>query len=98
MTSTAPDKTTPKKETILSGMQPTGSLHIGNLEGALRNWVRLQDQYWMYLCIVDWHSLTANFEDTSNLKDRIFQMAVDFLASGLDTEKCAIFIQSEVKE
>jgi tryptophanyl-tRNA synthetase len=98
MTSTASQTSAPKKETILSGMQPTGSLHIGNLEGALRNWVRLQDQYWMYLCIVDWHALTANYEDTSTMKERIFQMAVDFLASGLDTEKCAIFIQSEVKE
>lgn len=98
MTSTTPNPTAVKKETILSGMQPTGSLHVGNLEGALRNWVRLQNQYWMYLCIVDWHALTANFEETESLKDRIFQMAVDFLASGLDTEKCAIFIQSEVKE
>ncbi|MEW6051364.1 MAG: tryptophan--tRNA ligase [Candidatus Zixiibacteriota bacterium] len=88
----------PKKETILSGMQPTGALHIGNLEGALRNWVRLQDQYWMYTCIVDWHSLTSEFESTAGLKDKIYQMAVDFLAVGLDPEKCAIFVQSEVKE
>jgi tryptophanyl-tRNA synthetase len=79
-------------------MQPTGALHIGNLEGALRNWVRLQDEYWMYCCIVDWHSLTSMYEDSISLKDFIFQMAVDFLASGLDPEKCAIFIQSEVKE
>jgi len=87
-----------KKETILSGMQPTGSLHVGNLEGALRNWVSLQQDCRMYLCIVDWHSLTGECADVSDLKDRIFQMAVDFLASGLDPEKCAIFIQSEVKE
>lgn len=89
---------TAKKETILSGMQPTGALHIGNLEGALKNWVRLQNDYWMFLCIVDWHALTADYNDTAGLKDRIFQMAVDFLAAGLDPEKCAIFIQSEVKE
>ncbi len=87
-----------RKQTILSGMQPTGSLHVGNLEGALRNWVRLQDEYWMYLCIVDWHALTAECEDTRGLKENIFQMAVDFLASGLDPDRCAIFIQSEVKE
>jgi len=87
-----------KKETILSGMQPTGALHIGNLEGALRNWVRLQDEYWMYCCIVDLHALTAEYKDTGDFKDKIFQMAVDFLAAGLDPEKCAIFIQSEVKE
>jgi len=87
-----------QKPTILSGMQPTGDLHIGNLEGALRNWVKLQDQYNMYCCIVDWHSLTADYENTAILKDRIFQMAIDFLSAGLDPEKCAIFIQSSVKE
>ncbi len=87
-----------KKETILSGMQPTGSLHIGNLEGALKNWIRLQDDYWMFCCIVDWHALTASWKDTKELKNRVFEMAVDWLASGLDPDKCAIFIQSEVKE
>ena len=86
------------KETILSGMQPTGSLHVGNLEGALRNWVRLQDEYEMYLCIVDWHALTADYDDPGVLRERIFQVALDFLAAGLDPGKCAIFIQSEVKE
>lgn len=91
-------QTASRRETILSGMQPTGALHIGNLEGALRNWVHLQDQYWMYLCIVDWHSLTAEFESTAGLKEKIYQMAVDFLSAGLDPEKCAIFVQSEVKE
>lgn len=87
-----------QREVILSGMQPTGSLHIGNLEGALRNWVELQDQYEMYCCIVDWHALTAEWEHPESLRDRIFMMAVDFLAAGLDPKKCAIFIQSEVKE
>ncbi|UCC43483.1 MAG: tryptophan--tRNA ligase [Candidatus Zixiibacteriota bacterium] len=87
-----------RKETILSGMQPTGKLHLGNLEGALRNWVRLQDEYWMYCCIVDWHSLTEVYADTSELKESVFAMAVDFMAAGLDPEKCAIFVQSEVKE
>jgi len=86
------------KETILSGMQPTGSLHVGNLEGALRNWVRLQHEYHMYLCLVDWHALTAEYKNPEGMKENIFQMAVDFLATGLDPDKCAIFIQSEVKE
>lgn len=86
------------KPIVLSGMQPTGKLHLGNLEGALRNWVSLQDNYEMYLCIVDWHSLTSDFDHTSDLKERIFQMAVDYLASGLDPDKCAIFVQSHVKE
>lgn len=79
-------------------MQPTGQLHLGNYEGALKNWVDLQDKYEMYLCIVDWHSLTADYENTSELKNMVFQMGVDFLAGGLDPEKCAIFIQSDVKE
>jgi tryptophanyl-tRNA synthetase len=79
-------------------MQPSGALHIGNLEGALRNWVRLQDQYEMFCCIVDWHALTGEYEKTEGLKESIFEMAVDFLAAGLDPDKCAIFIQSEVKE
>ena len=87
-----------KKETILSGMQPTGALHIGNLEGALRNWVKLQDDYWMFCCIVDWHALTADFRDTRAMKDTVFEMAVSFMAAGLDPDKCAIFVQSEVKE
>jgi len=87
-----------KDETILSGMQPTGALHIGNLEGALKNWVNLQNDYNMYCCIVDWHALTECYKDTSVLKERIYQVAVDFLAAGLDPEKCAIFIQSNVKE
>ncbi|MCX6835018.1 MAG: tryptophan--tRNA ligase [candidate division Zixibacteria bacterium] len=91
-------ETTAKKETILSGMQPTGALHIGNLEGALRNWIRLQNDYWMYCCIVDWHALTGDYENTGILKDRIFQMTIDWLAAGLDPDKCAMFVQSEVKE
>lgn len=85
-------------ETILSGMQPTGQLHLGNYEGALKNWVALQETYEMFLCIVDWHALTAEFDRTADLKEMVFQMAVDFLAAGLDPEKCAIFIQSDVKE
>ena len=87
-----------RKETILSGMQPTGSLHVGNLEGALRNWVRLQDDYWMFTCIVDLHALTADWKNPKVLKDRVFQMAVDFLSAGLDPEKCALFVQSEVPQ
>lgn len=88
----------PAQQTILSGMQPTGALHIGNLEGALRNWIRLQDHYQMFLFIADWHALTADYENTKELRDKIFNVAVDFLAAGLDPDKCAIFIQSDIKE
>ena len=86
------------KKVILSGMQPTGQLHLGNLEGALKNWVNLQNDYEMYCCIVDWHSLTSDFNDTKGIKERIIEMAIDYLAAGLDPQKCAIFIQSHVKE
>lgn len=87
-----------RKQTVLSGMQPTGSLHVGNLEGALRNWVQLQEKYWMFCCIVDLHALTANWKEPSLLKKNIFEMTLDFLAAGLDEDKCAIFVQSEVKQ
>jgi tryptophanyl-tRNA synthetase len=86
------------KEVILSGMQPTGKLHLGNLEGALRHWVELQNDYEMYSCIVDWHALTSDFDQTSDLGDRIIQATIDYLSAGLDPEKCAIFVQSQVKE
>ena len=96
------DKTAPapaaRKQTILSGIQPTGRAHLGNLEGAIKNWVDLQDDYWMFMCVVDWHSLTSEYKDTRHLKDNVFQMTIDLLAAGLDPEKCAIFVQSEVKE
>ena len=86
------------QKVILSGMQPTGRLHLGNLEGALRNWVNLQNDFNMYCCIVDWHALTAEYEDTAQLDENIVQMAIDYLAAGLDPKKVAIFIQSQVKE
>jgi tryptophanyl-tRNA synthetase len=86
------------KKVILSGMQPTGRLHLGNLEGALANWVALQNDYDMYCCIVDWHSLTERYKDLASLDDDIVQMAIDYLAAGLDPHKVAIFIQSQVKE
>lgn len=86
------------KEVILSGMQPSGKLHIGNLEGALRNWTKLQDDYEMYGCIVDWHALTTGYEDTEGMEERIIDVTLDYLAAGLDPEKSAIFVQSQVKE
>lgn len=86
------------REVILSAMQPTGKLHLGNLEGALANWVSLQNDYEMYCCIVDWHALTSEYQDTSDLDEKIVQMAIDYLAAGLDPDKCAIFVQSQVKE
>jgi len=79
-------------------MQPTGRLHLGNYEGALKNWVSLQDDYEMYCCIVDWHALTSDFNETAEMPERVRQMAIDYLAAGLDPERTSIFVQSEVKE
>ncbi len=81
-------------------MQPTGGagLHIGNLEGALRQWVRLQDEYEMYCCIVDWHALTTMYDNTEAIAPKAREVAAEYIAGGLDPQKCAIFLQSHVKE
>jgi tryptophanyl-tRNA synthetase len=80
-------------------MQPTqGKLHLGNLEGALRNWVRLQDEYELYCCIVDWHALTTMIERTHEIYANSIEVAIDYLAAGIDPKKTAVFLQSEVKE
>ncbi|NLK88150.1 MAG: tryptophan--tRNA ligase [Clostridiaceae bacterium] len=86
------------KGTMLSGMRPTGSLHLGNYFGALENWVRLQDEYDCFYFIADWHALTTGYEDTSDIKSNIDNMVIDWLSSGLDPEKCTMFLQSSVKE
>jgi len=79
-------------------MRPTGRLHLGNYWGALRNWVALQNQQQCYFFIADWHMLTTGYEDTSKLQDNIREMALDWLAAGLDPNKCVIFKQSDVPE
>jgi tryptophanyl-tRNA synthetase len=86
------------KKTMLSGMRPTGALHLGNYFGTLENWVKLQDEYDCYYFIADWHALTTGYEDTSELKSNINSMVIDWLSAGLDPEKCTIFLQSSVKE
>lgn len=83
---------------VLSGMQPSGRLHIGNLVGALQNWVKLQDEYQCFYFVADWHSLTSQYADTSAIKDNIMDLLVNWLAAGLDPEKATIFIQSRVPE
>jgi tryptophanyl-tRNA synthetase len=87
-----------KRFTVLSGMRPTGRLHLGHLHGALANWVRLQDEAECYFFSADWHALTTNYHDTSIIKGSEREMFVDWLAAGIDPEKATLFIQSEVKE
>jgi len=93
------------KGRVTSGMRPTGSVHLGNLHGALDNWVRLQNDYECYFFIVDWHALTTpgggdavGYENVSKLRENTLDMAFDWIAAGLDPDKCALFIQSHVPE
>ena len=83
---------------VLSGMRPTGKLHLGNYMGALANWVKLQDDYDCYFFIADWHALTTDYADPSRVKVNTIDVALDWLAAGLDPEKSTIFIQSHVPQ
>jgi tryptophanyl-tRNA synthetase len=86
------------KRRVLSGMRPTGKLHLGNYMGALRNWVDLQNKYDCYFFIADWHALTTDYADPSQVRQNTLDVALDFLAAGLDPEKCVLFVQSHVKQ
>ncbi len=79
-------------------MQPSGRLHIGNLAGALQNWVKLQDQYDCYYFVADWHALTSQYAETAQIRDNVQDLLVNLLAAGLDPEKSTIFIQSSVPQ
>ena len=84
------------RKRVLSGMRPTGNLHLGNYVGALENWVRMQDEYECFFVIVDWHALTTDYADTSRVKENSLEVALDWLAAGLDPKKSVLFIQSHV--
>jgi tryptophanyl-tRNA synthetase len=90
--------TSSSRPRVLSGMRPTGKLHLGNYMGALANWVRLQDQYECYFFIADLHALTTDYADTSQIASNTLEVALDFLGAGLDPDRCTIFVQSQVKE
>ena len=87
-----------QKKRILSGMRPTGPLHLGNLHGALSNWIELQEQYDCFFFIADWHALTSDYEDTSSIAANVRNMMIDWLSVGLSPEKCTMFVQSHIKE
>ncbi|HEV7715464.1 MAG TPA: tryptophan--tRNA ligase [Steroidobacteraceae bacterium] len=88
----------PQTRRILSGMRPTGPLHLGNYHGALRNWVELQYQYECYFFVADWHMLTTGYEDTTHVQDNIRQVLIDYLAAGLNPGVSTLFVQSHVPE
>jgi tryptophanyl-tRNA synthetase len=95
MTDHTPDKPRPR---VLSGMRPTGKLHLGNYVGALQNWVKLQHTHDSFFFVADWHALTTDYDDTARLADNTLEVVIDFVAAGLDPERCAIFVQSHVKQ
>ena len=86
------------RKRVLSGMRPTGKLHLGNYMGALYNWVRLQREYECYFFIADWHALTTDYADTSQVKGNTGEVILDFLGAGLNPEQCTMFVQSHVKQ
>ncbi len=83
---------------VLSGMRPTGALHIGHFHGALKNWVRLQDEYPCFFFVADWHALTTHYETPEDIESSVWDMLVDWFAAGIDPNKATVFIQSRVPE
>ena len=83
---------------VLSGMRPTGNLHLGNYHGALKNWVKLQHEHECFFFVADWHALTTHYETRENIEQNTWDMVTDWLAAGLDPAHCTIFIQSKVVE
>jgi tryptophanyl-tRNA synthetase len=87
-----------ERKRVLSGMRPTGRLHLGNLHGALDNWVKLQDQYQCFFFVADWHALTTDYASPANIEENTWNMILDWLSVGLDPQRSTLFIQSQVKE
>lgn len=83
---------------IVSGMRPTGKMHLGNYEGALKNWVKLQDTFESFHFVADWHALTSDYADTAQINANTLAMVTDWLAAGLDPNKATIFVQSLIPE
>jgi tryptophanyl-tRNA synthetase len=86
------------KKRILSGMRPTGPLHLGNYHGALDNWIAMQEEYECFFFIADWHALTSDYENPGNIQRFVQEMMIDWLSAGLSPDKCTLFVQSSVME
>ncbi|MGH8682080.1 MAG: tryptophan--tRNA ligase, partial [Burkholderiales bacterium] len=85
-------------ERVVSGMRPTGSLHLGHYHGALKNWVRLQSEYPCYFFVADWHALTTHYDEPGIIEQSVWDMVVDWLAAGVDPAQATLFIQSRILE
>lgn len=83
---------------VLSGMRPTGALHLGHYHGVLKNWVRLQAEYPCYFFVADWHALTTHYESPEVIEESVWEMLIDWLAAGVDPSQATLFIQSRVPE
>jgi tryptophanyl-tRNA synthetase len=86
------------KSRVLSGMRPTGAMHLGHYHGALKNWVRLQQEHDCFFFVADWHALTTHYEEREVMERHVYEMVTDWLAAGLDPDKCTVFIQSRLPE
>ena len=89
---------TASRKRVLSGMQPSGLMHLGNYLGALENWKALQEQYDCYFFVADWHALSTNYADTSRVREFVREMLVDWLAAGIDPNRSTVFVQSRIPE
>ena len=87
-----------EKKRIMSGMRPTGRLHLGHYLGVITNWVKLQNDYDCYFSVADWHALTTGYDKTEQLKDNVYNVVIDWLACGIDPKKATIFVQSTIPE
>ena len=87
-----------EKKRVLSGMRPTGLLHLGNLHGALANWVEMQNHYDCFFFIADWHALTSDYEDPGSIAGYVRDMIIDWLSAGLSPDKSTLFVQSHIME
>jgi tryptophanyl-tRNA synthetase len=83
---------------VLSGMRPTGALHLGHYHGALKNWVRLQSEMDCFYFVADWHALTTHYESREVIEQNVFEMVIDWLAAGVDPNQCTLFLQSRIPE
>src|SRR5713226_1245938 len=83
---------------VLSGMRPTGSLHLGHYHGVLKNWIRLQAEYTCLFFVADWHALTTDYENPGDVQKNTSDMVIDWLAAGVDPSQAILFIQSQVIE
>lgn len=89
---------TPSRKRVLSGMQPSGLLHLGNYLGALENWKALQVEYECYFFVADWHALSTNYADTGRIREFVRELLIDWFASGIDPTRATVFIQSRIPE